>query len=131
MRVGIALMHWGSGQVGHMARLQMRLLVACPMLSSTHLLPALPVHYRKLCHRSRPPVAQDPWGHPAQGWAGQAAILSRKYANVSLADRLPQAMWRGRIKDERYPQRDALRWVWGGWVGGRWWTRWAAGNLLG
>lgn len=78
-----------------------------------------------------PPVAQDPWGHPAQGWAGQAAILSRKYANVSLADRLPQAMWRGRIKDERYPQRDALRWVWGGWVGGRWWTRWAAGNLLG
>lgn len=58
-----------------------------------------------------PTTCQDPWGHPAHGWGGQAAILSRKYANVSLADRVPQAMWRGRIKDERYPQRDALRWA--------------------
>lgn len=56
------------------------------------------------------PHLQDPWGRPAHGWAGQAAILSRKYANVSLADRVPQAMWRGRTQDAMYPQRDALRW---------------------
>ncbi|KAI3424060.1 hypothetical protein D9Q98_009423 [Chlorella vulgaris] len=52
---------------------------------------------------------QDPWGAPVQGWANQAELLVRKYENVSLLDRIPQAQWRGRTKDERYPGRDHLR----------------------
>ena len=36
-------------------------------------------------------------------------MLGAKYANVSLLDRLPQAMWRGRTKDKIYPHRDHLR----------------------
>ena len=36
-------------------------------------------------------------------------MLSRKYANISLLDRVPQAMWRGRTKDKIYPHRDHLR----------------------
>ncbi|PSC76631.1 O-glucosyltransferase 1-like [Micractinium conductrix] len=51
----------------------------------------------------------DPWGNPAHGWAGQAALLHRKYEHVSLLDRIPQAMWRGRTQDTMYPFRDALR----------------------
>lgn len=98
--------------------------------SRRHYLPAaLDCHQHFPFHSASSPCPppQDPWGHPAHGWAGQAAILSRKYENVSLADRVPQAMWRGRIKDKRYPQRDALRWGgggqtlagFGGWRGGR------------
>lgn len=45
------------------------------------------------------------------GWPAQADLLGRKYANVSLADRAPQAMWRGRTHDALYPQRDRLRWA--------------------
>ncbi|KAL6776429.1 hypothetical protein ACKKBG_A21080 [Auxenochlorella protothecoides x Auxenochlorella symbiontica] len=51
----------------------------------------------------------DPWGNPAHGWPAQASVLLTKYANVSLASRLPQAMWRGRTMDSNYPHRDALR----------------------
>lgn len=58
-----------------------------------------------------PAPPQDPWGHRTQGWAAQEEVLARKYANVSLRDRVPQAMWRGRTRDERYPARDELRWV--------------------
>jgi hypothetical protein len=36
-------------------------------------------------------------------------VMARKYENVSLLDRIPQAMWRGRTKDKIYPHRDHLR----------------------
>ncbi|KAL4451241.1 hypothetical protein ABPG77_009313 [Micractinium sp. CCAP 211/92] len=52
---------------------------------------------------------EDPWGRPAHGWAAQAEVLRRQYANVSLLDRIPQAVWRGRTTDGTYPERDALR----------------------
>ncbi|KAL4422975.1 hypothetical protein ABPG75_009172 [Micractinium tetrahymenae] len=52
---------------------------------------------------------EDPWGRPAHGWAAQAEVLRRQYANVSLLDRIPQAVWRGRTQDSTYPERDALR----------------------
>lgn len=58
-----------------------------------------------------PPRHQDPWGGYVYGWPAQADLLRRKYGNVSLAGRVPQAMWRGRTHDALYPERDRLRWV--------------------
>lgn len=54
-------------------------------------------------------LLQDPWGNSAQGWTGQAEVILRKYENISLLDRIPQAMWRGRTTDKIYPHRDHLR----------------------
>lgn len=50
-----------------------------------------------------------PGGTPAQGWDAQALLLATKYGNVALRDRLPQAVWRGRLRDKVYPHRDRLR----------------------
>lgn len=52
---------------------------------------------------------QDPYGNPAHGWDSQMEIIVRKYENVSLLDRIPQGMWRGRTKDKIYAHRDHLR----------------------
>lgn len=51
----------------------------------------------------------DPAGELVVGWKQQADFLGAKYAGVSLQERLPQVMWRGRIQDPEHPNRDALR----------------------
>ena len=51
----------------------------------------------------------DPAGELVVGWKQQADFLGAKYAGVPLQERLPQVMWRGRIKDPEHPNRDALR----------------------
>ncbi|KAL3133656.1 hypothetical protein ABBQ32_008167 [Trebouxia sp. C0010 RCD-2024] len=43
------------------------------------------------------------------GWDLQYKWIRELYANVSLTDRQPQAIWRGRVADDDYPERDALR----------------------
>ena len=60
-------------------------------------------------HDTLPACVQDPWGSPAHGWDSQMEVMVRKYENVSLLDRIPQAMWRGRTQDKIYPHRDHLR----------------------
>ena len=43
------------------------------------------------------------------GWDLQYKWIRELYANLTLADRQPQAIWRGRVADDDYPERDALR----------------------
>lgn len=43
------------------------------------------------------------------GWDLQYKWIRELYANISLTDREPQAIWRGRVADDDYPERDALR----------------------
>lgn len=43
----------------------------------------------------------DPSFWQSQGWDAQAALLSTRYQNVSLASRIPKAYWEGQIED--YP----------------------------
>ena len=43
------------------------------------------------------------------GWDLQYKWIRELYANTSLVDRWPEAIWRGRVADDDYPERDALR----------------------
>ena len=56
-----------------------------------------------------PAATADPKGELVVGWPQQADYLWAKYADVPLAARVPQVMWRGRVQDPEHPDRDALR----------------------
>ena len=43
------------------------------------------------------------------GWDLQYKWIRQLYQNTSLVDRHPEAIWRGRLADDDYPERDALR----------------------
>lgn len=43
------------------------------------------------------------------GWDLQYKWIRELYQNTSLVDRQPEAIWRGRVADDDYPERDALR----------------------
>lgn len=43
------------------------------------------------------------------GWDLQYKWIRHLYSNVTLAQRRPEAIWRGRVADDDYPERDALR----------------------
>lgn len=43
------------------------------------------------------------------GWTVQQQYTTQKWANMTLLDRVPQVMWRGRTYDPEFPGRDALR----------------------
>ena len=45
------------------------------------------------------------------GWDLQYKWIRQLYANTTLADRGDQAIWRGRLADDDYPERDALRYA--------------------
>lgn len=43
------------------------------------------------------------------GWDLQYKWIRHLYSNVTLAQRHPETIWRGRVADDDYPERDALR----------------------
>ena len=45
------------------------------------------------------------------GWDLQHKWIRQLYANTTLTDRHSQAIWRGRVADDDYPERDALRYT--------------------
>jgi hypothetical protein len=48
-------------------------------------------------------------GELLHGWEKQFDFLAAKWADVDLAERRPQVIWRGRTEDKEYPKRDELR----------------------
>lgn len=52
---------------------------------------------------------RDEYFYYWHGWDLQYKWIRELYQNTSLVDRQPEAIWRGRVADDDYPERDALR----------------------
>ena len=55
------------------------------------------------------PVHADEYFYYWHGWDLQYKWIRHLYSNRTLAQRDPEAIWRGRVADDDYPERDALR----------------------
>ncbi len=54
-------------------------------------------------------LCADEYFYYWHGWDLQYKWIRELYQNTSLVDRQPEAIWRGRVADDDYPERDALR----------------------
>jgi len=54
-------------------------------------------------------LCADEYFYYWHGWDLQYKWIRELYQNTSLVDRHPEAIWRGRVADDDYPERDALR----------------------
>ena len=54
-------------------------------------------------------LGADEYFYYWHGWDLQYKWIRELYQNTSLVDRQPEAIWRGRVADDDYPERDALR----------------------
>ena len=54
-------------------------------------------------------LGADEYFYYWHGWDLQHKWIRELYQNTSLVDRQPEAIWRGRVADDDYPERDALR----------------------
>ena len=55
------------------------------------------------------PAHADEYFYYWHGWDLQYKWIRHLYSNRTLAQRHPDAIWRGRVADDDYPERDALR----------------------